>query len=444
MSERFKIKKGLALPISGAPEQVIESGPPLAKVAALGVDYLELRPTMAVAEGDRVKLGQALFENKRNPGVIVTSPGCGKVVEINRGAKRALLSVVIELDGDEQVDFSDYLGDRPDRQQVRDALIASGLWTALRTRPFSKVPAVDAVPHSIFVTAIDTNPLAADPQLVIAGQEQDFERGLQALDTLTEGEVYVCKGPGGNLSSTSATVAEFAGPHPAGLPGTHIHFLDPAGAEKQVWHLNYQDTIAIGKFFASGALSTERVIALGGPPVERPRLLRTRLGANIDELVAGQLADGELRLVSGSVLSGRVVAAPINYLGRYHLQVAALVEGREREFLGWQKPGADKFSVKNIFSSKLSSNKTFPFTTTTHGSVRAMVPIGSYEQVMPLDILPTQLLRALIVGDTDQAQALGCLELDEEDLGLCTFVCPGKYEYGPILRRNLERIEKEG
>lgn len=446
-SSKIVIKKGLDLPIAGAPKQEIEDGPAIGKVAVLGVDSMDLRPTMAVSEGDSVKKGQLLFEDKKTPGVRYTSPASGKVIGVHRGAKRALLSVVIEVAGDEEEHFEQHVGTAPDqlsRQQVRDTLVESGLWTALRTRPYSKVPMPASAPHSIFVTAIDTNPLAADPQAVLRESEDDFARGLTLLGKLTEGPVYVCKAPGVSIAVAEAQVVEFAGPHPAGLPGTHIHFLDPVGAAKTVWHIGYQDVVACGKLFATGSLWTERVVALGGPQVEQPRLLRTRQGACLSELTAGQLQPGENRVIAGSVLAGRVASGPLDFLGRYHAQVSVLAEGREREFLGWQKPGVDKFSIKNVFASKLLPSQLFDFTTSTEGSDRAMVPIGSYEQVMPLDILATLLLRALIVEDTDRAQALGCLELDEEDLGLCTFACPGKHEYGPILRRNLARIEREG
>ena len=446
-SSKIVIKKGLDLPIAGAPKQEIEDGPAIGKVAVLGVDSMDLRPTMAVSEGDSVKKGQLLFEDKKTLGVRYTSPASGKVIGVHRGAKRALLSVVIEIAGDEEEHFEQHMGTAPDqlsRQQVRDTLVESGLWAALRTRPYSKVPMPASEPHSIFVTAMDTNPLAADPQAVLRESEDDFARGLTLLGKLTEGPVYVCKAPGVSIAAAEAQVVEFAGPHPAGLPGTHIHFLDPVGAAKTVWHIGYQDVVACGKLFATGSLWTERVVALGGPQVEQPRLLRTRQGACLSELTAGQLQPGENRVIAGSVLAGRVAAGPLDFLGRYHAQVSVLAEGREREFLGWQKPGVDKFSIKNVFASKLLPSQLFDFTTSTEGSDRAMVPIGSYEQVMPLDILATLLLRALIVEDTDRAQALGCLELDEEDLGLCTFACPGKHEYGPILRRNLARIEREG
>ena len=446
----IKIRKGLDLPITGEPRQVIEESPAITRVAVLGPDYIGLRPTMAVQEGDAVKLGQLLFDDKKTPGVRYTAPGSGKVVAINRGAQRVLQSVVIELSGDEEETFSSYSDTPPDqlsREQVREILLESGLWTALRTRPYSKVPTPEETPHSIFVTAMDTTPLAVDPEVAIAGHEQDFSSGLAALAKLTDGTVFVCKARGANIPTghaANAKVVEFAGPHPAGLPGTHIHFLDPVGPHKTVWHLNYQDLIAVGKLCTTGKLWTERIVALAGPQVQRPRLLRTRLGACISELVAGELEEGENRIISGGILAGRPTAGPMDFLGRYHLQVAVLAEGREREFMGWQKPGADKFSVKNIFVSKLSPDKKFPFTTSTEGSPRAMVPIGSYEQIMPLDIIPTFLLRSLIIGDAEKAQALGCMELDEEDLSLCTFVCPGKSEYAPLLRHTLERIEKEG
>jgi Na+-transporting NADH:ubiquinone oxidoreductase subunit A len=239
-------------------------------------------------------------------------------------------------------------------------------------------------------------------------------------------------------------VAEFAGPHPAGLSGTHIHMLDPVSKDKTVWSINYQDVIAIGKLFTAGLLFVERVISLAGPQVKRPRLLRTRLGAAIDDLVCDELKAGENRIVSGSLLCGHEAHGKLAYLGRYHLQLSVLQERREKELLPWLRPGKERFSILNIFASCMAPDKRFSFSTTTNGEQRAMVPMGSYEDVMPLDMLPTQLLRALIVHDTDTAQALGCLELDEEDLALCTYVCPGKYDYGLLLRECLNLIEKEG
>lgn len=444
----IKIKRGLDLPISGAPEQRVEPARAARSVALLGGDYHGMRPTMAVQVGDRVRLGQVLFSDKRNPGVHFTSPGAGVVAAIHRGEQRALQSVVIDLEGDEAVEFARYDASRLptlDAALVRENLQQSGLWSALRTRPFSKVPAVDAVPSSIFVTALDTHPLAADPAVVIAERPADFANGLAVLARLAR--VYLCKAPGVGLSGevqANVKSVEFAGPHPAGLPGTHIHFLDPVGATKSVWQIGYQDVLAIGALFTTGYLNPERVVALAGPAVERPRLLRTRQGVSLEELCAGELQPGHTRIISGSVLGGRTSHGAFAFLGRYHVQVSCLHEGTERQLLHYLRPGVNKHSVLNIFVSRLLRGRKLAMDTSTNGSPRAMVPVGNYEAVMPLDILPTQLLRYLIVGDTEMAQKLGCLELEEEDLALCSYVCAGKYEYGPILRDNLTRIEKEG
>lgn len=442
----IKLKKGLDVPIAGAPEQVISDGPAIKTVAVLGEEYNGMRPTMKVREGDRVQKGQVIFEDKKTPGVKYTSPVCGEVTEINRGAKRVLQSVVIKVDGDESVSFAKYgSGDLAslDRAKVVENLVESGLWTALRTRPFSKVPAIDSEPASIFVTAMDSNPLAADAELVIKENEAAFKDGLAVISRLAA-KVHVCKKAGSSIPAGNAQEHEFSGPHPSGLAGTHIHFIDPVNDKKTVWSIGYQDVIAFGKLFTDGELYNGRVIALGGPVVTKPRLLRTILGANTDELTAGEISGDDNRVISGSVLSGSIATGPHAYLGRYHNQVSVLAEGREKELLGWVMPGSDKFSVTRSFLAHLNPKKLFNMTTSTGGSDRAMVPIGNYERVMPLDLLPTLLLRDLLSGDTDGAISLGCLELDEEDLALCTFSCPGKYNYGPVLRETLTTIEKEG
>ncbi|EOZ1433416.1 Na(+)-translocating NADH-quinone reductase subunit A [Enterobacter hormaechei] len=446
----FRIRKGLDLPISGVPEQHVTTGASIHHVAIVGDDYVGMRPAMLVQEGDRVIKGQALFEDKKNPGVMFTAPASGTVVAIHRGERRVLQSVVIQIEGDEKREFARF--DAADlatlsRDAVQTQLLESGLWTALRTRPYSKTPVPGTVPAAIFVTAIDTNPLSADPQPLILAERKAFDAGLTVLTRLTPGKVHVCQASGGKLGGhPQGQVAfnEFAGPHPAGLVGTHIHFLEPVSLTKQVWHLNYQDVIAIGKLFTTGELCAERIIAIGGPQATQPRLVRTLLGADLTALLAGETKEGENRIISGSVLSGRHATGPMAWLGRFHLQVSVVLEGREKELFGWVLPGAEKYSVTRTTLGHFLRRKLFNFSTSTNGGERAMVPIGNYERVMPLDILPTVLLRDLLAGDTDGAQALGCLELDEEDLALCTYVCPGKYEYGPVLREVLTRIEQEG
>jgi Na+-transporting NADH:ubiquinone oxidoreductase subunit A len=445
----INIKKGLDLPIEGAPQQAIHDGPTVKTVATLGEEYHGMRPTMYVKVGDSVKKGQVLFEDKKNPGVKFTASVAGEIKEINRGEKRILQSVVIEVAGDEQIMFAKHEANAISslsREAVAEQLVESGQWVALRTRPFDKVPAIGSTPASIFVNAMDTNPLAADPAVIIAEQQDAFNAGLAVLAQLTDGKVNVSKAAGSSVqaSGEQVSVHEFSGKHPAGLVGTHIHFVDPVSATKKVWHINYQEVIAYGQLFLTGEINNQRVISLAGPVVKNPRLVRTVLGASTADLTSGELEDGDNRIVSGSVLAGAAAMGVHGYLHRYHLQVSVLAEGREKEFLGWAMPGSDKYSITRTFLGHLSPKKLFNMTTTTNGSDRSMVPIGNYERIMPLDVLPTLLLRDLISGDTDSAQTLGCLELGEEDLALCSFVCPGKYEYGSILRDCLTTIEKEG
>jgi Na+-transporting NADH:ubiquinone oxidoreductase subunit A len=456
MTIATRICRGLQLPITGDPVQQISSVAPVSQVALLADDYLGMKPTMLVQTGERVLLGQPLFEDKTTPGVLFTSPATGTVATIHRGEKRKFESLVIDIDvgNTEQKIFTSHQNLSPrtlDPGQVRSQLIASGFWTALRTRPYSKIPHVDSIPSSIFVTAMDTNPLAADPAVVLETRPAEFIAGLEILSTLSEGPLRVCHAAGVQLPGAGHVPAEFhvfEGPHPAGLVGTHIHFLSPVHATRTVWHIGYQDVIAIGHFFLTGEISTDRVIAIAGPVVERPRLVRTRLGASLREITREDVAAEKdpVRVISGSVLSGRISVPPVEFLGRYHNQVSILAEGGARELLGWVKPGFDKFSIRRVFASswKRLRDHRFPMNTSIGGRPRAMVPIGMYEDVMPLDLVVTPLLKALITEDTEYAQKLGVLELDEEDLSLCTFVCPGKHEYGPLLRRNLTLIEDEG
>jgi len=449
-SDMIKIKRGLDIPLAGAPSGELDTAVTTRAAALLGADYHGMKPTMAVQVGDVVKRGDLLFTDKKCEGVRYTSPAGGRVSAINRGAKRAFQSVVVEIDGDEAASFEQYSAEAArelSAEAIKTQLIQSGQWTALRARPFGRVADPATSPAGLFITAIDTHPHAPDPEQVIAREADAFELGQTLLANLVECPVYLCAAPGADMpQATHERISrhDFSGPHPAGLAGTHVHFLMGASAERIAWTIGYQDVIAVGRLFLDGALYVERVVALAGPSVSRPRLVLSRVGADLQALVAGEGEGDDARLLSGSVLGGRAVQSDTAYLGRYHQQVALLPEGRERAFMGWLSPGVNKHSVMGIYLSSWFGSKPLAMSTNTNGSERAMVPVGAYEKVMPLDILPTQLLRALLVGDTETAQALGCLELDEEDLALCTYVCPGKYEYGGILRDNLTRIEKEG
>ena len=447
----IKIRRGIDIPLAGAADSRIDSSSTVRNVALVGSDYQGMKPTMAVAEGDTVRKGQVVFSDKKIAGIDFTAPASGKVVALNRGARRVFQSLVIEINDDlEAINFGAHSPEAAralGSEAIRNQLITSGQWTAVRARPYGKVADPASNPSGLFITAIDTHPLAPDPALIIAEHAEAFNLGQDLLATMADCPTYLCTAPGSGVEKAThprIEQVEFSGPHPAGLPGTHIHFLMGASLGRIAWTVGYQDVIAVGYLFLNGELYTDRVVALAGPQIERPRLMRTRVGADLQALTAGELAAGDVRIISGSVLGGRSVQSDSAYLGRYHNQVTALAEGRDRDFMGWLSPGASKHSVMGIYLSSWLGMKPSAMTTNTNGSERAMVPVGNYERVMPLDILPTQLLRALLVGDTETAQALGCLELDEEDLALCTYVCPGKYEYGPILRDNLTRIEKEG
>lgn len=447
----IKIRAGLDIPIDGVPEQRILSDSSISHVALVGDDYPGLKPTMLVRVDERVVLGQPVFRDKKNEGVNFTAPGTGTVVAINRGAKRKFESLVIELDGDGQVQFDALNGkkiNKCDPEEIRGIIQESGMWTSFRTRPYGKIPAANAKADSLFITAIDTNPLAADPQVIISEYGRYFEYGLNVLRQMLSVPIHLCLKPGAQVPGQDQDGTEvwaFSGPHPAGLPSTHIHFIDPVHAEKQVWHIGYQDVIAIGYLLQTGELFTERIIALGGIGVKKPILLRTRAGASLDEILENRLDDSAAnRIISGSILSGRAYKDQTGYLGRYHCQISVIREGAGRGFLSWLAPGITRFSATGLFLSSYIRNRRLPFLTAVWGGERAIFPLGTYEKVMPLDIIATALLKSLAVGDAEKSAALGCLELVEEDLALCSFVCPGKNEFGPMLRDVLTTIEKEG
>jgi len=444
---RIRIRNGLDIPVDGVPDQVIGSAPEVNSVALVGADYIGLEPRMLVEQGDRVRVGQPLFLHKRDPEVVFTAPASGRVAAVHRGARRVLKSVVIDADdGPADEDVVSPSGN------LREALLQTGLWTAFRTRPFSRIPASGSSPRSIFVTAMDTRPLAGDPSLIVSGFEEAFARGLEALTELCpEGCVYLCTAPdwlGPTGEHARIRHVQFEGPHPAGLPGTHIHHLDPVGADRMVWHIGYQDVIAVGRLVGERRLWLERIVALAGDGFRSPGLVRTRLGANFDELAADELrpnaGDQPPGLISGCPLGGREASGSEAFLGRYDLQVTALNPPDVHRRLRWRRLFDGRFSFAGTFTRASGYRKIRSFTTDQNGRATALVPVDALEKLIPLDVLAEPLLRSLLIQDTDQAQALGCLELDEEDLALCSFVCPGKNDYASVLRVNLNQIEREG
>ena len=449
----IKIKKGLNIPINGKPAEEINDSKNSRSVAILGDDYIGMKPTMLVEVGDEVRLGQALFEDKKNPGVIFTSPAGGKIESINRGDRRALQSVVIEIAKDEESlefkSFSENELAEATSDEVRKQLIDSGMWTSFRTRPYSKIPPIDSSPSNLFISALDTQPLSPNPEKIINLKKDSFDFGLLVLKTLLDCPIHISTAEDSNLVITEDENIKkhtISGPHPAGLVGTQMHFISPASLSNINWSIGYQDLIAIGQLFKTGKINVERIISIAGPQVNNPAYFQTRLGACSDEITAGELTQRENRIISGSVISGREAIGPYAYLGRYHNQISVVAEpnSKDREFMNWLTPGPRKFSKIPLFLSSLFPNKIFKFKALMNGSDRPIVPIGVYEEVLPLNLLPAMLLRNIVLIDTEKIQALGGLELDEEDLSLCSFVCPGKYDFGSLLRAGLTKIEIEG
>lgn len=443
----FRLKRGLDLRLDGAPQQQrIEDAATVSRVALVGADAPGVRAELRVAPGDRVRLGQALWVDRRRPAVRFTAPGAGVVTSIERGARRRLEAVEIALEGDAAETFErvapEALASLP-RERLQALMLASGLWTGLRTRPFSRIPDPGTAPRSLFVTALESEPLAPAAERIIAERSDDFARGVAALTRLTDGLVHVCTRPGAELllpDLERVAIAEFSGPHPAGLPGTHIHCLDPVGPGRTVWHLPYPEVIALGQLLVEGRLPPERVVALTGSAFARPRLVRSRLGAATEELVHGELVREDCRILSGSVLTGRHATGSGAYLGRLHTQVCALPEEPRLRRRSWLAPGR-RGRARRVLGGWGGAGA---FTTSLGGRRGTFFPLERMERVAPLDLLAAPLLRALLVGDLDGAIELGCLELAEEDLALLAFLCPGKLEYAALLRAVLDEVEKLG
>ena len=449
----IKIKQGLDIPIAGSPGDKISDSKKTRSVGLIGADYIGLKSSLLVKQGEKVKLGQPILLDKSNPGIIFTSPAGGVVQSINRGLRRVLQSIVIDVDDEEEEitfeSFSDKELESLDTNQVRERLIQSGLWASFKTRPFSKIPTIKENPSAIFVNAMDTHPLSIDPEIIISLKKDAFKKGINILKLVTDNPIHIC------VSESSSVDIEddnqiykhfFSGPHPSGLSGTHMHFISPSSILNVNWFLNYSDVIAFGDFFDSGKIPTERYVSLGGPQVIEPKIFLTRVGACTDELCAGEIKKADNRIISGSVISGREAIGPFSYLGRYHNQISVIQEAApsDRELFDWMQLGFNRYSKLPLFISNLVKNKKYNLKTLMYGPDRAILPIGVYEQVFPLHMLITMLLRYIAIGDTEKLQLLGALELDEEDLALCSFVCPSKYDFGSLLRENLTRIETEG
>jgi Na+-transporting NADH:ubiquinone oxidoreductase subunit A len=439
----IRLRRGLDLPIPGAPEQVIHAASRPHTVGFLVDDFPGLRLSVQVQMGDRVRTGQTLFTDRRRPEIRFNAPATGSVVAIERGDTRNLVAVVLEVDDDEYISFAPateaQLGDAS-REQIVERLLETGEWVGLRTRPLGRIPDPGAVPDAIFVRAMDSQPLAADAAVVLGERADDLRHGLTALARLTDGPVFVCASPGTRPTlpqESRVRLVEFEGPHPAGLVGTHIHHLLPVSASRRVWYAGYQDVLAIGHVLRTGRLNPERVISLAGPLVRRPRLLRTRLGASSEDLVRDELEPGDCRVISGSVLDGRRAARPGGFLGRYHEQICAIGEREPPRPRAWLVPGRRHGRRVPAWRGRGS------WEAAVRSPSHAMLPLDVFERVVPLRLPISLLLRSLAANDFTAARTYGALELEEEDLALCSYLCPSKLEYGALLRGALHDLEAQ-
>lgn len=438
---RIALRRGLDLPIPGRPDRAIEPKA-VASVALLGDDLPGGRCVPRVEPGQRVALGETLLVDRRREELRFVSPGAGRVAAVHRGEARRLVAVAIELSGDACIEHPPLAGDRIrdlPRDAIGERLLRSGAWTALRTRPFGRIPDPRQVPAAIFVRATANDALSLDPLPLLGARADDLALALLALVRLTDGEVFLCTGPGelpGLPDHPRLRAVVVRGPHPAGLVGSHIHRLCRVGPGRSVWYLGAQDALAIGAELRTGRPDVERVVSLAGPRVARPRLLRTRLGASSEDLLRDELQPGPCRIVSGPVLSGRRALYPAAYLGRYHEQLCALpLESAGDRRCAWLVP-------RRGGARRAPPWRPRPdWTGASHGPCRAMLPLDVFERVVPLRLPVGLLLRSLAAGDVESAERYGALELEEEDLALCSYLCPAKLDYGRLLRRALDELE---
>ena len=439
MSISVKLKKGLDIRLKGQAEKILNPELQTSRYAVKPVDFPGLTPKLRVRPGDKVMAGSPLFHDKLRPEVVFTSPVSGTVTAITRGDRRKLLEVVIEKSGDEYIDFGKADPTAISSDEIKEKLMKSGLWPVVRQRPYHIVARHTDTPKAIFVSAFDTAPLAPDYNFIFDNSSDSlFKTGLNALKKLTEGNLYLAvngkKAASEILESAPAEIVMFTGPHPAGNVGVQIHHINPVNKGEVVWYVNPQDVIAIGRLFEEGRYMHERIIALTGSELIKPQYYRIRSGAAIHPLTKENIRSGNLRYISGNVLTGSQIEAD-GFLGFYDSQVTVIPEGDYFEFFGWMMPGVDKFSFYKTFASKLFPKKEYSLDTNFHGGERAFVMTGQYEKVVPMDIYPMQLLKAILAEDIDMMENLGIYEIAEEDFALCEYICPSKIEIQAIVQK---------
>lgn len=447
MPRKIKTKKGLNIPLKGKAEKIVCKEQKKNNTFAIKpTDFSSFTPKGLVKEGGKVKAGTAIFFDKYNPDIKVVSPVSGTLKAIERGERRKILSFVIEPDHKQEYHNFE-VGENLNKEQTIELLLNSGAWTFIRQRPFDIIANPKETPKAIFISGFDSSPLAPDYDFILAGQEKDFQAGINALKKLTDGAIYLTTNgeyPANKIFANTKGVElnSIKGPHPAGNVGVQMHHINPISKGEVAWHINPQDVLIIGRLFNKGIFDASRIIALTGSEIKEPMYHKTILGANIEPLINNNVSDKKLRYISGNVLTGTTINQN-GHIGYYDHQITVIPEGDDYEFFGWASPGFNKFSVSHTFFSWLTPKKEYTINANIHGGRRPFTFSEQYEKVLPMDILPVHLIKAIIVKDIDQMEQLGIYEVGKEDLALCEFVCTSKIEVQKILNEGFELMIKE-
>jgi Na+-transporting NADH:ubiquinone oxidoreductase subunit A len=450
MPKVFKIRKGLNIPLKGEAEKVFTRAELAEFYAVKPTDFPGLTPKLSVAEGDKVKVGTPLFYDKYRTNILFTSPVSGEVHLVRRGERRKILEVVVKTDSSQ--DFEEFGRSNPKelpREQVVEKMLKAGLWPTIRQRPYSIVANPEDKPKAIHISGFDTAPLSPDLDFAVKDEEEAFQAGIDALNRLAEGNVNLnlnADYPPSNVYTKVKGVKfnYFSGPHPAGNVGVQIHHVDPISKGDLIWVVNPLDVIIIGRLFLRGIYDATKVIALAGSEVQKPRYFILKTGASIANIVADNITKNpsELRFISGNVLTGAKIDAD-GFLGFYDNMVTVIPEGNYYEFMGWAQPGFNKYSFSSTFLSSLLPGRKYALDTNMHGGERAYVVTGQYEKVLPMDIYPVHLIKAILAKDIDKMENLGIYEVAEEDFALCEYVCTSKTNVQEIIREGLDLMIKE-
>ncbi len=450
----FHLNRGFDIPVEGVPHPEIEDTPRGNTFAIQPPNFIGMSPIpkVEVAVGDEVKAGDHLFFDKKRPAIHYVAPVSGEVLSVDRGAKRSIARVVILADKEQKYrELPSFDEANASREDLVNFLLDTGAWPLIRQRPYDVVPQPSDLPKAIFISTFDSAPLAPNLNLVVQGQEAAFQKGLDILNKLTEGTVHLGLDARGNempaAAFTNATGVQhnwFNGPHPSGNVGVQIHHTDPINAGDKVWTLNVQDVLILGRLFTEGRFNTSKVVVLAGAEFKAPRYVKTYQGAKIGDLVKDELANSKIRLISGDLLSGTQKVEE-DFLDFYDDQVTSVEEGDHYDMFGWLVPGGVRPSVSRTYATNMIfSDSKIKVDTNTHGEKRAFVVTGQYEKVLPMDIYPQHLMKAIMANDFERMEGLGLYELSEEDLALCEFACTSKQPLQAILREGLEEMRMQG